>query len=53
LYEVRGLWDVVGGFFAFIGIAGYLPYTVIGFVNGVFETGKLIAARLAGALREK
>ena len=38
-----GWWDAFGGFIAFIGVTGYLPYTVIGLVHTIFETGRRLA----------
>lgn len=38
-----GWWDVLGGFVAFIGVTGYLPYTVIGLIHAVFEQGRTLA----------
>jgi len=43
-----GWWDVFGGFIAFIGVTGYLPYTVIGLIRTVFEAGRRLAEIAAG-----
>lgn len=46
-----GWWDVFGGFIAFIGVTGYLPYTVIGLVDAVFKAGHAVALIAAKSLK--
>jgi hypothetical protein len=46
-----GWWDVLGCFVAFIGITGYLPYTVIGAINAIFGALRSLAQIVASWLK--
>jgi hypothetical protein len=36
-------WDLIGGLVAFVGVTGYLPYTIVGLISGVHKlAGELI-----------
>jgi hypothetical protein len=37
------LWDLLAGFIAFVGVTGYLPYTVYGFISSVYRVGHKLA----------
>jgi hypothetical protein len=37
------LWDLLAGFIAFVGITGYLPYTVYGLISCVYRVGHKLA----------
>lgn len=47
-----GGWDLFGAFIAFIGISGYLPFTVIGLIKTVFTAGQGIAQMAARFFRD-
>lgn len=39
---VFGVWDLLGSFIAFVGVTGYLPSAVVGFVSGLSLLGNKI-----------
>ena len=42
------LWDLLAGFIAFVGVTGYLPYTVYGLISSV----ALVGFKLADSLKD-
>jgi len=40
------LWNLLAGFIAFVGVTGYLPYTVYGLISCVYRVGHKLADSL-------